>query len=907
MDKAATQRPAVPRLQLPHPTAELYPATDLEGLQLTTCRSELEDFALPTSFRTSRGKPEAMEKIPGQLERLTGLIESVMDNLKEESRDSTCQLALGEAWEQGEKDRTEMRLEEIWAVAEKYKRESEEKAQELSIVKQQFALAMNLKETEIDSTSALANKLEELVDKAQSLGLNCRFISYTTLAKAKEQLKSAESMQTILINELRLLKHHTENLTGQRLNSLSGNWEIELPAFCKNLLTLISSLSLHKSTLSQQHQDIGKVTCSAEDLQHVVERVGAILEDCEQSGGCQEFGIQLGQLGVTVVVESQEVVDLPRNLSRKVSEGIACKGSVTERVCEAPRAEIDSLAYIHQLEERIVDLQSTLQGREDPSNQLQSDTMASELEVKLEEAMYKLTLANQQITKLKQGKYSQDEERVAQNYKLKLAEVRAREDQLRDTNTKLVLEREHLRLKTREFEREREGFMAKHEAAMQELAVAFQQLRKETCDASGQTEEGEQDKSRLIDSQQVMRKESGQWINLGSSKKAAQQLHRLYTELEKGLEPDRLSDFRKRLFLVKTRLEGLSGDSEEAETGSVFTLSEDEASGRTWSPARGPSPHFSMSRIDQKEDCTADIKLKDEQIETLQIEIGEKDRKIQEIIEDNAKLREEKLIYLKKSDEIDQLKQTLQNYISVRTTETQEIEKFRSEQASFEDEKSAFRQKRALLSEKIALINDRQKKLQAKEKLLTEKETLLLLQEKKADLHKQAVDQLWKENDEKRHELFKCERVIDDEWKVLMEETRQFEALKVGDKRVRAELEAQREEARERTERLRGEEDRVRGLLIKATKEREALEREKGKVRSERKVLSEERSNLIKAKAALKELLSRCQTQQNERNLDSFAIVKGRRSVEEQDRLLVAALPALDELLEDCGDAADRL
>jgi hypothetical protein len=449
--------------------------------------------------------------------------------------------------------------------------------------------------------------------------------------------------------------------------------------------------------------------------------------------------------------------------------------------------------------------------------------------------------------------------------------------------------------------------MAEHEAAMQELAVAVQQLRRETCDASGQTEEGEQDKSRLIDSQQVMRKESGQWINLGSSKKAAQQLHRLYTELEKGLEPDRLSDFRKRLFRVKTRLEGLSGDSEEAETGSVFTLSEDEGSGRTWSPARGPSPHFSMSRIEQKEDCAADIKLKDEQIETLRIEIGEKDRKIQEIIEDNAKLREEKLIYLKKSDEIDQLKQTLQNYISVRTTETQEIDKFRSEQASFEDEKSAFRQKRALLSEKIALINDRQKKLQAKEKLLTEKETLLLLQEKKADLHKQAVDQLWKENDEKRHELFKCQRVIDDEWKVLMEETRQFEALKVGDKRVRAELEAQREEARERTERLKGEEDRVRGLLIKATKEREAVEREKGKVRSERKVLSEERSNLIKAKAALKELLSRCQTQQNERNQDSFAIVKGQRSVEEQDRLLVAALPALDSLLEDYGDAADRL
>ena len=911
MDKAA--RPAVPRLQLPHPAADFYLATDLEGLQLTTCRSELEDFALPTSFRTSRGKQEAMEKIPGQLERLTGLIESVMDNLKEsgESRGSSCQLTLGEAWEQTERERADMRLEEVWAVAEYYRRESQDRAEELTCVVQKLALAVEVSETEHDLTPALAHRLEALVGKAHTLGLNCPFVPSSALAKAQEQLKAQEAVQTILINELRQLKHHTENLTNQRLNSLSGNWAIELPAFCKNLLSLISSLSLHKSSLVSQHQDIGKVTCSAEDLQQVLERVGTILEDCEQSGGCKEFGIQLGQLGVTIVVESQELPELPRNLSQKVSEGIACKGSMTDRVREAPRAAIDSLAYIHQLEERIVDLQSTIQGREDPSSHSESDSMAAELETKLEEAMYKLTLANQQITRLKQGKYSQDEDRVTQNYKLKLAETRAREDELREMSTKLALEREHLRLKVREFERERDGFMADHEAAMQELTAAFQELHKDSCPGSTQTDDCEPDKAQLIDSQKVVRKESGQWINLGSSKKAAQQLHRLYTELERGLEPEHLPDFRKRLFQVKVRLEGLSADSEEAETGSVFTLSEDEGSGRTWSPTRGPSPHFSVSGIEQREDCTADVKLKDEQIEALRLEIAEKDRKMQEMIEDNAKLREEKLIYLRKSEEMEQLKHTLQSYLSIRTTESQEMEKFRSDlaqqQASLEEDKAAFRQKRTLLSDKIALINERQKKLQSKEKLLTEKETLLLLQEKKTDLHKQAVDQLWKENDEKRHELFKCQRVIDDEWKVLMEETRQFEALKVGDKRVRAELETQRKEVQDRTAHVREEEDRVRSLLLKAAKDRETVEREKGKVREERRVLSEERNRLVKAKSALRELLSRCQPQGNERKQETAAIVKGRRSEGEQDRVLEAVLPGLDSLLADCEEAADRL
>ena len=428
---------------------------------------------------------------------------------------------------------------------------------------------------------------------------------------------------------------------------------------------------------------------------------------------------------------------------------------------------------------------------------------------------------------------------------------------------------------------------------MQDLALAYQQLSKPTSEISIQTDEPEgENKQKLIGSQQVMKKESGSWVSLGGSKQLSQQLHLLYTDLEKGLHPNQIPDFRKRLFHVKTHFDGLI--SEEAETGSVFTLSEDEENGRTWSPTViHHSPHFSLSRIEQKEDFMTELKEKEGVIEDLKKEICEKDRKIQEIITDNAELRAEKMVYFKKNEEIEQLKLSLEHFMSIKTSETDEIAKIRSdlaqERSILSDEQASFRQKRHQLSEKISQINEKQKKLQNKEKLLTEKETILLLQEKKADLHKEAVDQLWRENDEKRLELCKCQKMIDDEWKLIMEETRQFEALKIADKRGKMELEIQKNEVNSRLEKVKSEENRVRGVIMKVTKDREVVEKEKVKLREERRVLTQERMNLIQAKNALREVVSRWQN----RGSAEQRTGKGNR---EQD------LETLDKILIEEGD-----
>ena len=440
MDKTASSRPTIPRLQLPHVSSDISTCMEGEGLQLTTCRSDFSEFALPTSFRTARNRPDALEKLPNQLDKLTGIIETVMDNLKDsgESRDSTRHLPMSEIWGLCDREKTMMRLEEVTALAGKYKTERDQLEVELKQIQGKVDLMTEIQE--IDVNSLISSQLEKMLTEAQFRGIKCDFVPASSLSALQHKLHEAESIHTILINELRLLKHHTENLTGQRLNSLDGNWEIEVPAFTRNLLSVISA-GVGVKARSGIVQDIGKVKCSAENLHSIMQRVGEILDDWEQSGGSKEFAIQLGHLAVTIVVESQAIPELSPAFNHSLSHQIAYSGSQTDRLPEVPPPEIDAMTYIHQLEEKIVDLQSELQAKDDhpTSIPLETNSIINELETKLEEVVYKLTLANQQITRLKQGKYSMDEERLVQNYKMKLGEVRKQEEEVRDMGMKLAL------------------------------------------------------------------------------------------------------------------------------------------------------------------------------------------------------------------------------------------------------------------------------------------------------------------------------------------------------------------------------------------------------------------------------------------------------------------------------------
>jgi hypothetical protein len=64
------------------------------------------------------------------------------------------------------------------------------------------------------------------------------------------------------------------------------------------------------------------------------------------------------------------------------------------------------------------------------------------------------------------------------------------------------------------------------------------------------------------------------------------------------------------------------------------------------------------------------------------------------------------------------------------------------------------------------------------ERGLADKQAAVLIQEKKQSRHKLAIDEEWARIDHKRHDVLKCHRMMDEEWQLLVEETKQFEHLR---------------------------------------------------------------------------------------------------------------------------------
>jgi hypothetical protein len=188
---------------------------------------------------------------------------------------------------------------------------------------------------------------------------------------------------------------------------------------------------------------------------------------------------------------------------------------------------------------------------------------------------------------------------------------------------------------------------------------------------------------------------------------------------------------------------------------------------------------------------------------------------------------------------------------SEHTRLTYERSELAKAKEDLEVEKARIDKQKAQLKEKIGRVNERQHKLVEREKLLTDKQTLLLLQEKKQDCHKQAIDEEWARIDEKRHDVLKCHRMMDEEWKALMEETRVFEQLKQNDRKSQTDLVAERQKLQRQLEDIetsRSELDIYKTQLQKSCddieRQHKTLDRERRRIDQEREALSLEREKL---------------------------------------------------------------
>lgn len=815
MDKAADNkappRPSIPRLPLHICGSETPSHFDLESLQITTCRSESEDFVLPTSFRTSRGRNDSLFKIPSQLERLTGLLDSMMDSLK----DSPSPPVPDQCPVQ-DLERAMMRLEDAVASEWRHREEKLDLCRELQEAKEQLSL------------SGIAPS-----------------------DASPQHCKDSSLLETIIVTEMRQLKRHIENLTGRKVATVQGtHWEQELPQFVRAVIEAVSSLLQPKAESIDFPPSLLKVTCSAEDLQSVVAKVGEILEDFEATGGTKEFGIQLGDVGVTVRVEG-EVTELPREMVEVLAGQIAC-GEESQEASKSCRSErkSDQNSYIRQLEEKLSELQSLI-----PTShfEINADTLSTELESKLEEAMYKLTLANKQIERLKQSKsMSEASESLGQNYKFKLAETLLREEKLKEGCAKLTLEKEKLRLQCGRLEEEKENLL-------QQLSLPSQPLSHVQVQTSPV--------SSLHSSPQILHTSHSHWTQPCSP--LAQHLTHIYEEVEKGTESALImKELREIRELVgRYRRRGSESEGEWMEEG------EDQEE--------------RVEREREKTVLMAEMKEKEQVVENLRETLHQANHRLSQALSEVATLKEERISALKAAQDLEELKRTLATFLSARPGDLETAAKERKavemNRKELEIEREKFRLKRDMLREKVEMVNERQRKVSSKEKLLVEKEALLQLEEKKIAYHKQAVDQLWTENEEKRRELQKCHKVIEDEWKLLMEETRQFEGLKQADKRVKTDW-------NERERELEAQADQLEALAFKINQEKAAVAQAKSQLESGF-------SELVKSKQSLFDRIKRCEVAHSEVTLDRLTLARQKAEVETNRRDLVQMIPAIQRLL----------
>jgi hypothetical protein len=246
-----------------------------------------------------------------------------------------------------------------------------------------------------------------------------------------------------------------------------------------------------------------------------------------------------------------------------------------------------------------------------------------------------------------------------------------------------------------------------------------------------------------------------------------------------------------------------------------------------------------------------------------------------------------KLRHISESEEFSDLLSDRRKLEKLRhISDSEEFSDLLSERKKFDKEKSEFNNKKQLLKDKIDKVNERQRKLLEREKLLTEKQTLLLLQEKKQDCHKQAMDEEWARIDVKRQDVLKCTRMIDDEWKAILEETKHFEQMKEHDRKLKEELVAERTKLLEKIENLdaksakvEAEYNKLEETKRKLDKEKEFISREKGKLLEERETLEQERLRLLSIRDELCEKVKQFKVEKREFNLEKLLVEKELRAL----------------------------
>ena len=196
-----------------------------------------------------------------------------------------------------------------------------------------------------------------------------------------------------------------------------------------------------------------------------------------------------------------------------------------------------------------------------------------------------------------------------------------------------------------------------------------------------------------------------------------------------------------------------------------------------------------------------------------------------------------------------------------------------------------------MVKERVDKINARQKKIQEREHLLTEKQNLLFLQEKKQECHKQAINEEWNRIDEKRCEVLKCHKLIDDEWKILVEETRQFDILKSQDREVKIELQSLRKKMSDTNF------EDVNSIKSRIERDNAEITQEWQQLNIEKQTMEDKESKLVAMRKQLAAERRQIAIEKKELQFDKMSIEKEKQDIDENRRDLSLLMPSIKKLM----------
>jgi predicted acylesterase/phospholipase RssA len=139
--------------------------------------------------------------------------------------------------------------------------------------------------------------------------------------------------------------------------------------------------------------------------------------------------------------------------------------------------------------------------------------------------------------------------------------------------------------------------------------------------------------------------------------------------------------------------------------------------------------------------------------------------------------------------------------------------------------------------------------------------------------------------------VLKCHKLIDDEWKILLEETKQFENLKLADRQVKIEFQS-----------LRSDMDRsgfkdVSTIKKKIEADTADISKEWEQITIIKQELEDERATMQSNKRELSDKLRQIQIEKKELQYDKMQMERERRDIDENRRDLSLLMPSIKKLM----------